>query len=313
MVKADRRRDDTRPLPLYVPSHQPERRRPRHVRRVRHRRHLRRNVRRRRLDPAALRRRPPATARPRRRRPRPAPPHGGHVVSQPGHHLYRLQRRRRGDRPQQHRAHAAVRPRAAHHPARGVGDDRERLGPAHPGAEPVHPRRLRQTGDLQGRPRPAAPGAGGQAVSARDARRRGAGQCLRPHLRHRPDPRRRGVQGSRGQLPQPQRRELRAGEPRRDEARLPQPVRQVPRAGDRGLPVQPARHPPRQRAGGGGRPDGGGAHAGHLQLGLFRALVPRAADGRGAGRGARPRRQQQLRLYAHHRRPEAGGRNLPAH
>ena len=33
-----------------------------------------------------------------------------------------------------------------------------------------------------------------------------------------------------------------------------------------------------------------GADAGHLQLGLLRALVPRPADGRGAGRGPRPGR-----------------------
>ena len=51
-------------------------------------------------------------------------------------------------------------------------------------------------------------------------------------------------------------------------------------------------------------PDGRRAHAGHLQLGVLRALVPRPADGRRARRGPRPRRRRRrLRLHAHDRRP----------
>jgi uncharacterized circularly permuted ATP-grasp superfamily protein len=42
--------------------------------------------------------------------------------------------------------------------------------------------------------------------------------------------------------------------------------------------------------------------AGHLQLGVLRAQLPRAADGRGTRRGPRPRRRQQFRLHAHDRR-----------
>jgi uncharacterized circularly permuted ATP-grasp superfamily protein len=38
----------------------------------------------------------------------------------------------------------------------------------------------------------------------------------------------------------------------------------------------------------GDNPSDGGAHPRHLQLGLFRARLPRPADGRGTGRGQRP-------------------------
>ena len=56
------------------------------------------------------------------------------------------------------------------------------------------------------------------------------------------------------------------------------------------------------------------AHAGHLQLGLLRALVPRPADGRHARRGRRPRRQRRRpRVHAHDRRARAGRRHLPPH
>ena len=48
------------------------------------------------------------------------------------------------------------------------------------------------------------------------------------------------------------------------------------------------------------------AHAGHLQLGLLRALVPRPAHGRDAGRGRRPRRlRRRPGLHAHDRRPRS--------
>ena len=62
------------------------------------------------------------------------------------------------------------------------------------------------------------------------------------------------------------------------------------------------------------RPVRRGAHARHLQLGLLRALLPRPADGRRAGRGRRPRRRRRrLRLHAHDRRPAARRRDLPPH
>ena len=61
-----------------------------------------------------------------------------------------------------------------------------------------------------------------------------------------------------------------------------------------------------------GPPERRRAHAGHLQLGLLRALVPRPADGRDAGRGQRPRRlRRRPGLHAHDRRPRAGRRDLP--
>ena len=123
---------------------------------------------------------------------------------------------------------------------------------------------------------------------------------LHPHLRHRPDPRHgRRVPRPGGQRPHAQRRELRAGEPRGDEARLPAPVQRVPRAGDRGLPVQPARSASStSRPAGRDDPTRRRADAGRLQLGLLRAQLPRPADGRRAGRGARPGRRQRPRLHA---------------
>ena len=54
------------------------------------------------------------------------------------------------------------------------------------------------------------------------------------------------------------------------------------------------------------------AHARQLQLGLLRAHVPGAGDGRRAGRRARPLRPRQRRLHADHRRAAARRRDLPA-
>ena len=59
-------------------------------------------------------------------------------------------------------------------------------------------------------------------------------------------------------------------------------------------------------------PAGRGADAGRLQLRLLRARLPGPADGRAAGRGARPRGARQPRLHAHHLGPAARGRDLPA-
>ena len=56
-----------------------------------------------------------------------------------------------------------------------------------------------------------------------------------------------------------------------------------------------------------------GAHARRLQLGLLRALVPRAADGRRARRGPRPRRDGRPRPHADDERLQARRRHLPAH
>ena len=53
--------------------------------------------------------------------------------------------------------------------------------------------------------------------------------------------------------------------------------------------------------------------AGPVQLRLLRARLPRAPDGRRAGRGLRPRRARRRPLHAHDRRPGARARRLPAH
>ena len=66
------------------------------------------------------------------------------------------------------------------------------------------------------------------------------------------------------------------------------------------------------RAGPAAEPDDRRADAWRLQLGVFRARVPCAADGRRAGRRPRPSRPRQHRLHAHDARPAARGRDLPA-
>ena len=74
----------------------------------------------------------------------------------------------------------------------------------------------------------------------------------------------------------------------------------------------PARHPGGAVAAPGRAAGDRGAHARHLQLGLFRAQLSRPADGRGAGRRAGPgRRRGRLRLHEDHRRPAPGRRDLP--
>ena len=60
------------------------------------------------------------------------------------------------------------------------------------------------------------------------------------------------------------------------------------------------------------RPDRGRAHPRRVQLGLLRALAAGPADGRGAGRGARPVLPGQRGLHAHHAGRAAGARDLPA-
>ena len=111
----------------------------------------------------------------------------------------------------------------------------------------------------------------------------GAHLGLRPRAR-----RRRHDLRARGQPARAVRRQLRDREPRRRQAGVPRAVR-------------PPEHRPRRRlhrraqqaarlagAGRRDRPVDRRAHAGHLQLGVLRALVPRPADGRHARRGRRP-------------------------
>ena len=60
------------------------------------------------------------------------------------------------------------------------------------------------------------------------------------------------------------------------------------------------------------RPDRGAAHAGRLQLRLLRALLPGRQARRRAGRGPRSLHQGRGGVHAHHRRAEAGRRDLSA-
>ena len=82
------------------------------------------------------------------------------------------------------------------------------------------------------------------------------------------------------------------------------------RAG-RSLRRRAARQPARRGAAGRHQSDRGGADARLLQQRLFRARVPRAADGRRTGRRPRPVRRRQHGLHAHHARPAARRRDLP--
>ena len=105
------------------------------------------------------------------------------------------------------------------------------------------------------------------------------------------------------------------GEPGRRQAGVPRGVRPPEHRARRRLhrraeQAARCRWPPTGVA----RPVDRRAHAGHLQLGLLRALVPRPADGRHARRGRRPRRHgRRPRVHAHDRRPRAGRRRLPPH
>ncbi len=68
---------------------------------------------------------------------------------------------------------------------------------------------------------------------------------------------------------------------------------------------------PQRRTGGRGQPARRRADAGRVQLGLLRARVPRAPDGRRARRGPRPRGRRARRLPAHDARARARRRRLP--
>ena len=224
-----------------------------------------------------------------------------------GDHVHRLLRRA------EHRSRLAVR----HHPA---GDPRHRVGPhqrrarATPaGAQHVHRRPLQRSARDRRRrvPGRAADGVGElpPAVPRRATQARRVG----PHLRHRPRPRRRRRDvRARGQPARAVGRQLRDREPGGRQAGLRRAVRapadptgrRVHRRAQAAADLARARRRRRSAA--------RGAHAGHLQLGLLRALVPRPADGRRARRGCRPRRRRRrLRLHAHDRRARARARDLP--
>ena len=117
-----------------------------------------------------------------------------------------------------------------------------------------------------------------------------------------------------GQCPHAVRRVLRDRKPPPDAAHLPGPDgRHDAAAGGR------LRPPPAQAAmdeiapEGVDGPAGRAAVAGHLQLGVFRARVPGARDGRAAGGGAGPAGGERPRVHAHHRRAAPGAHHLPPH
>ena len=110
------------------------------------------------------------------------------------------------------------------------------------------------------------------------------------------------VPGARGQWPLAVGRVLRGREPPSDAARVLR--RDARRAGAAGLRLWPpaAREAVRGGARGRARPAGGPALARRVQLGLFRACLPRPRDGRAAGRGPRPRGRERPGVHAHRRR-----------
>ena len=138
-------------------------------------------------------------------------------------------------------------------------------------------------------------------------RHQAAARHLGAHLRLGPDARqgRHGLR-ARGQPARAVGRVVHAREPPGDEARVPRAVRERRHPAGGRLPLAALRHAARAVAAQGEPARGRGAHAGHLQLGVLRARLPRAADGLRAGRGPRPRGRQRRRASTC--RPCAAGR-----
>ena len=225
-----------------------------------------------------------------------------------GHHL-RADRRGRPEGPA-----LPARPRAADHPGRGVDPDQARPGAAHPRAQRLRRRRLPRARDHPRGHRAVAAGRLAQPLRARRPRHPPARRRLHARRRLRPRARRRRhLEGARGQRPHAVGHLLRAREPRGDDAPGPRALRPVPRAPGRPLPPAPARRAARGGAQRRRRGDRRGVDAGPVQLRLLRARLPRAPDGRRAGRGLRPRRARRRALHAHDRRPGARARRLPPH
>ena len=131
---------------------------------------------------------------------------------------------------------------------------------------------------------------------------------LRPGAR-----RRRHVEGARGQRAHAVGHLLRAREPGGDDPAGPGALRPLPRAPGRPLPAAAARRAARGRAERRRRGDRRRVDAGPVQLRLLRARLPRAPDGRRAGRGIGPRGARRRPLHAHDRRTRARARRLPPH
>ena len=199
-------------------------------------------------------------------------------------------------------------------PARRVDPDQARPGAAHPRAQRVRRRRLPRARDRPRGHRAVAAGRLAQPLRARRARHPPAGRRLHARGRLRPRARRRRhLAGARGQRAHAVGHLLRAREPGGDDAPGPRALRPVPRAPGRPLPAAAARRAARGGAERRRRGHRRGVDAGPVQLRLLRARLPRAPDGRRAGRGLRPRRARRRPLHAHDRRPGARARRLPPH
>ncbi len=153
-----------------------------------------------------------------------------------------------------------------------------------------------------------------RGLRPRDGRHRAAARPLRPRRRDRPGARRRRhLARPRGQSALPVGALLRRAEPGVHAPRVPRGLRRPPRRAGRPRPVPAAVGADGRRPRGARLPARRGADARPGQPGLLRARVPGAADGRAAGRGARPDDPRPPRLPAHHHRARAGGRHLPPH
>ena len=209
------------------------------------------------------------------RRTRCPPPCGGCGDHGGGDHLHRV------FRGGQHRPRLAVRRGAAHHPQGRMGPHRGRAQAAPEGAQSVHRRPLPRAEDRQGR-RVSRRGAGRFEELSRGLRRReSAVRGVGAYLRHRSGARRRRHVLRAGRQPaRAVRRVLHAGKPPADEAAVSGAVRALRHAAGGRLHRAALRHAGRAVAASRRASGDRGAHAGHLQLGLFRALVSGAADGR---------------------------------
>ena len=125
------------------------------------------------------------------------------------------------------------------------------------------------------------------------------------------------VRGAGGQSAGAVRRLLHAGQPRGVQAGVPRHLPRRGRAADRPLSGPAADDAEVDGGRLAAEPAGRGADAWRLQLRLFRARLPGAADGRAAGRGPRPRGARQHGLHAHDHGPaphrhhlSPGGRRL---
>ncbi len=236
--------------------------------------------------------------------PRPAPRRD---LPPAGDHLRDLRPERRRPRPA-----LPARPRPADHPRQRMGGDRGRPEAADPGSQRLPRRHVPRPRDRSRGDRPLGAGARLARVPPRRPRDPPARWHLLPRRRMRPRPRRRWpLEGARGQRPHPLGDLLRAREPPGDDPACPGDVHRLSGATGGSLPAAAPERAPRGRAGARARADRGRLDARAGEQRLLRALVPRPADGRRAGRGHRPRRPRRHLLHAHHRGALASRRDLP--